>query len=325
MPSVLADKPTASAHVVIKPQDTSIENLSTFDADGLVADLEARPEEGRTPFTLDRRLALLDYLFDQFSREHRVSKVALLLALDEMGAWETVPSGPAFLEPFEVVPRLLLPATSDGDIIRPYGGGDAVPMGRVVADNVVIEKPLPARRYGGGQAIIEKVRSHGGGATITKETPSIEPGPPVDPNDPPAFRAFKQLGQWLNAEDGHVAAMLGFGRTTPYQWKRTSTEPRVGTVRRLYEYHATVGSLHRYLGADELRRWLHVGAPSTRRDTLLAGRLEDLERDVYDALFRGDPETRLAFVAAPEDAGEAAAHEGQAPRASRRRPRRPPA
>ncbi|HEV2769289.1 MAG TPA: hypothetical protein VGV40_03805 [Solirubrobacteraceae bacterium] len=140
---------------------------------------------------------------------------------------------------------------------------------------------------------------------------------------PPAFHAFKDLGKWLDADDGEVAQMVGFGRTTPYSWKRSGAEPRVGTVQRLYEYHATLDSLHRRLGDDGLRRWLHLGAPSTRRETLLAGRLEELEHEVHELLFRRAPESRLDLAAAPEDAGAVGARQGQAPHASRRRPRRP--
>jgi hypothetical protein len=155
--------------------------------------------------------------------------------------------------------------------------------------------------------------------TIDETAPDSED---VAAEAPPAFHAFKDLGRWLDADDGEVARMVGFGRTTPYSWKRSGTEPRVGTVRRLYEYHAALDSLYRHLGDDDLRRWLHLGAPATRRETLLGGALEELERDVHEALFRRSPETRLGLAAGPEDAGAVGARGGQAPRASRRRPRR---
>lgn len=144
--------------------------------------------------------------------------------------------------------------------------------------------------------------------------------------DPPAFRAFRDLRRWIDASDEEIADMVGIGRTTPYAWRRQGHEPRPSTTQRLYEYHATLDSLRRRLGsAMVLRRWLYEGAPATRREALLSGHLEALERDVHDLLFRRDPGDRVDLAAAPEEPGaEPAATAGAAPRPSGRRPRRLP-
>lgn len=141
--------------------------------------------------------------------------------------------------------------------------------------------------------------------------------------EPAAYRAFKDLGRWLDAEDGQVADMVGIGRTTPYTWKREGREPRAATAQRIYEYHATLDSLHRRLGAEGLRRWLHEAVPA-RRESLLSGNLSSLEGDVHRVLFRR-PATRLIDLsAAPEDTSEEAVVPGADPiRSSGRRPRRP--
>src|SRR5215211_5877830 len=97
---------------------------------------------------------------------------------------------------------------------------------------------------------------------------------------PPAFLAFKDVVRWLGASDNQVAEAVGVGRTTPYSWRRDNREPRPATTRRLYEYHAVLGSLRRRIGSAELRRWLFSGAPSPR-DLLLEGHLEQIERDVH--------------------------------------------
>jgi hypothetical protein len=141
--------------------------------------------------------------------------------------------------------------------------------------------------------------------------------------EPAAYRAFKDLARWLDAEDGQVADMVGIGRTTPYTWSREGREPRAATAQRIYEHHATLDALLRRLGLAGLRRWLHEGIP-TRRDTLLAGDLAGLERDVHEVLFRRSVEHHADLAAAPEGTAAAVDPTNAAPvRPSGRRPRRP--
>lgn len=143
--------------------------------------------------------------------------------------------------------------------------------------------------------------------------------------EPAAYRAFKDLGRWLDAEDGQVADMVGIGRTTPYTWKREEREPRAATAQRVYEHHATLDALQHRLGEDGLRRWLHESVPP-RRDAVLAGGLAGLERDVHEVLFRRPVDQQVDLAAVPEDTTSAAAPAQAAPvRPSGRRPRRPAA
>jgi hypothetical protein len=140
--------------------------------------------------------------------------------------------------------------------------------------------------------------------------------------DPPAYTAFKSLGRWLDADDATIADMVGIGRTTPYTWKRDGREPRATTAQRIYEFHATLDSLRRRLGAVGLRRWLHEGIPP-RRETLLAGDLESLDFDVHALLFRRESGRRVDLGAAPEDLTLDEAVRSDRPlRPSGRRPRR---
>jgi len=152
--------------------------------------------------------------------------------------------------------------------------------------------------------------------TIEPATRSLAP-------ESPAHRAFKDLGGWLAAEDGEIADMVGIGRTTPYAWRREGHEPRTGTVQRLYEYHATLDSVRRRLGGPAFRGWLHEGVPP-RRDALLAGRLESLDADIHELLFRRPAEHRVDLAAAPEDETMHTGPAGSTPaRPSGRRPRHP--
>jgi hypothetical protein len=186
----------------------------------------------------------------------------------------------------------------------------------------------------GGRSALDVAYS-GGAALLVAEMKVFESTPssieqsrgwivPVDPaaSDPPAYEAFKALGRWLNADDAAVADMVGVGRTTPYTWKRDGREPRAATSQRIYEYHATLDALRRRLGIVSLRRWLHEGV-TPRRDVLLAGDLERLERDVHEVLFRRAPTRRIDLAAAPEDIAPAgAAPSGRSLRPSGRHPRR---
>lgn len=142
---------------------------------------------------------------------------------------------------------------------------------------------------------------------------------------PPAYRAFKDLARWLDAEDAQVAEMVKIGRTTAYTWNRDGREPRPATAQRIYEHHATLDALGRRLGTDGLRSWLHEGVPP-RRDALLNGRLASLESDVHAVLFRQSAERRIDLSAAPEEIGpvvERTEAEPKPVRSSGRRPRQP--
>jgi hypothetical protein len=143
------------------------------------------------------------------------------------------------------------------------------------------------------------------------------------PEDPEAYRAFKQLGAWLSVDDEQVSDMLGIGRTTPYAWKREAREPRPENARRVYEYHAVLDSLRRRLGLSGFQLWLRSGHP-TRRERLLAGELEALDRDVHSVLFQQTTEDRpdLGWAPEPKDAGVSVEAAGVAPRRASRRPRR---
>jgi hypothetical protein len=145
---------------------------------------------------------------------------------------------------------------------------------------------------------------------------------PAVADDPPAFRAFKDLGAWLNAGDDQIADMLGVGRTTPYAWKREGREPRPETARRTYEYRAVMDSLRRRLEPSEFQMWLRQGNPS-RRERLLAGELESLDRDVHAVVFQADAAGRpdLGWASEPT-AAVASDPSARAPRRAGRRPRR---
>jgi hypothetical protein len=144
---------------------------------------------------------------------------------------------------------------------------------------------------------------------------------PVSAVAPPAFRAFKDLVRWLDADDAQVSAAVGVGRTTPYSWRRDDREPRASTVRRLYEYHAVLSSLRRRLGEMEFRRWL-FGDDSEPRARLLEGELEAVEGRVHELLFRRH-DTGVGLGWAPEDAESSDPRSRHEPlRPSGRRPRR---
>jgi hypothetical protein len=195
--------------------------------------------------------------------------------------------------------------------------------------------PMNVRLLGVGSGSAHDVITYTGGALLVAEMKVFEATPstlehsrgwvvPVDvvASDPPAYEAFKALGRWLNADDAAIADMVGVGRTTPYTWKRDGREPRAATSQGIYEYHATLDALRRRLGIGGLRRWLHEGV-MPRRDVLLAGDLERLERDVHEVLFRRAPTRRVDLAAAPEDTAPAGvAPSGRSLRPSGRRPRR---
>jgi hypothetical protein len=103
-----------------------------------------------------------------------------------------------------------------------------------------------------------------------------------------AWRAFKELGQWLGLDDPAVADAIGIGRTTAYSWRRVGHEPRRSTARRLFEMHSVLGALRRRLGVEGFEGWLAGGVPA-HHQKIAAGELEDLQAEVDQRLFAGGP------------------------------------
>lgn len=118
---------------------------------------------------------------------------------------------------------------------------------------------------------------------------------------PEAFRAFKDIADWLRASDEEVAEAIGIGRTTVYAWRREGREPRRGTARRLYELHSVLAALQRRMGSERYELWLNQGTPSWRQ-AVLSGDLSALEPVIESELF-GHPSGQKGFDWTPEDRG----------------------
>jgi hypothetical protein len=144
---------------------------------------------------------------------------------------------------------------------------------------------------------------------------------PPQSEGPKAWRAFKDLGEWLEAPDDEIAKALGIGRTTVYSWQRDNREPRRGTARRIYEFHSVLATLRRRLGEQQLTAWLAGGAPS-RRELLLGGELDAIDGAVDAEVFSGqERQPDLSWVA-PDRGGVSPVDGAEPPRARRRKPRR---
>jgi hypothetical protein len=139
------------------------------------------------------------------------------------------------------------------------------------------------------------------GGEVIAARPADDEGTAAPVDEPPAYRAFKDLADWLEAREDEVADAVEIGRTTPYSWVRDSREPRRGTAQRIYEFHAVLSSLLRRLGRDGLRTWLFNGDPNPR-ELMLRGDLEATDRLVHDALFRpADTGVDLAWAPEPDE------------------------
>lgn len=113
-------------------------------------------------------------------------------------------------------------------------------------------------------------------AVVTGEAPEEQRSP--------AYDAFKDLGQWLDATDDEVAEMVGIGRTTPYDWKRVGREPRRSTVRLLFQCHAVLSALVKKLGEPQAKEWLLVEDPK-RRERLLSGDIAAIQAETRPIIF----------------------------------------
>lgn len=117
--------------------------------------------------------------------------------------------------------------------------------------------------------------------------PTTAPGDDVEVTDEkpsPAYDAFKDLVEWLDATDDEVASMVGVGRTTPYDWKRAGREPRRSTVRLLFQCHAILSALVKKLGEPRAKAWLLVEDPE-RRERLLRGDIAAIQTETRPIIF----------------------------------------
>jgi len=143
---------------------------------------------------------------------------------------------------------------------------------------------------------------------------------PISGSTPEAFRAFKDITEWLRASDEEVAEAIGIGRTTVYAWRREGREPRRGTARRLYELHSVLAALQRRMGSERYELWLNQGASSWRQ-AVLSGDLSVLEPVIESELF--DQPSGQRFDWTPEDRGSLSPAESSTrPRVSGRKAKR---
>ena len=140
--------------------------------------------------------------------------------------------------------------------------------------------------WGESSGMSVKKGTRRGDPELIRPLAAVEPGPRS-----PAFRAFKQLGRWLDASDDEVATAVGVGRTTPYSWERMSRPPSPRTTRRLHQLHSLVAGLVNRASAGEYREWLYEGG-AFRRIAALSGDLDTLEAEAEPILF-GQPRRRI--------------------------------
>jgi hypothetical protein len=115
-----------------------------------------------------------------------------------------------------------------------------------------------------------------------------------------AYRAFKELGKWLELSDEELTKIVEFSRTTVSMTWQKGGEPRnKAKARRLYELHSVVSALHRTLGSG-LAGWLKRGRPGPLK-LLEQKEFERFERCADVVIFptREAPRRRLDTARMP--------------------------
>jgi transcriptional regulator with XRE-family HTH domain len=115
-----------------------------------------------------------------------------------------------------------------------------------------------------------------------------------------AFKAFRDIVRWTQSTNGVVADLLGIGRTTPNSWERDGREPHRGTVKLLFQIHNALAAVVHELGEERAIDWLCHDDPR-RVESVLAGDLDAIERDLDDLLFRPRRPRRRRGAWIPED------------------------
>jgi hypothetical protein len=141
-----------------------------------------------------------------------------------------------------------------------------------------------------------------------------------------AYKAFKELGEWLNLSDGELAKIIEVSRTTVTTSWRNGKEPRKHVqARRLFQLHSVTRALHGALG-ESLVPWLEGGTP-TPLAMLRAGHYGRFERLADEVIFSHGEQPQARLDAAGPPQSEVAitpvdGHRGPRKRSSRVRSRR---
>lgn len=152
-----------------------------------------------------------------------------------------------------------------------------------------------------------------------------------DPRLADALASFQDLGRWLNRSPDELAEICRISLRAFRYWSSGKTKhPRPGSVRRVHDVHAFVGSLVRTLGRQRTRDWLEqVSAEGVPRLHILATEdgLTTLMREASPWLFAESPRSEPPRPEPTEAAESEAATEPYEPSLFRgpiRRPRRAP-
>jgi hypothetical protein len=148
-----------------------------------------------------------------------------------------------------------------------------------------------------------------------------------DPMVADALVAIDDLRRWLDKSQREVAELCHFSLRASRYWSSGKTkQTQRGTVRRLYEVHAFVGSLVSAIGRQRAREWLASRAEKGDiRLTVLSGDngVPMLLREVGDFFFAEAPRPERPRPEASESAEEIASTEPYQERYTQERVQRP--
>jgi DNA-binding XRE family transcriptional regulator len=118
-----------------------------------------------------------------------------------------------------------------------------------------------------------------------------------------AYRAFKELRDWLEMNDKELAKIIEVSRTTVSMSWRNGVEPHnKAKARRLFELRSVVSALHRMLGSD-LSGWLKRGRPCPLK-LLEQKKYERFERCADAVIFPSPDDPRRRLDTARESRGD---------------------
>lgn len=137
------------------------------------------------------------------------------------------------------------------------------------------------------------------------------------PDDPPtseAWRAFQELGEWLDLSHGETSDLLGLGNKTAYGWRREGHPPQPRLARRVYQAHALVRQLVLAVGKEDTQAMLARGGGNSGLALIKDNRVAEAEARFADLIYSrsradesplgasrsGDQDVVLAIESRPE-------------------------
>lgn len=111
--------------------------------------------------------------------------------------------------------------------------------------------------------------------------------------------ALSYISNMLVVSDRRVALALGISPSSFSNWN-AGRMPRPSRAARVLALQSLLRAVERRMGSANAIEWFEGGAPVSRRDRILSGQIDDVQREVYAFVFTMPPAPQDGYAPAPK-------------------------